>query len=166
MANIKITELNAATSMIDNDVLPIVDVTNNETKKITKANLRGSLDIPEVKHEILWTNSSPSSSFTNQIINIDWEDYDIFEVWYRGGTYGGYVNVKKLTFYQSTELIDSYFGTNGDINYCSRMCSILYNGILFDSGKSYIDGTYTATDNSVVIPLYVIGYKTGLFSST
>ena len=39
MADKKITELVALTDALDADVLPIVDIAGNETKKITKANL-------------------------------------------------------------------------------------------------------------------------------
>ena len=39
MANIKITELNAAGSLAADDVLPVVDISTDETKKITSANL-------------------------------------------------------------------------------------------------------------------------------
>lgn len=39
MANIKITELNAASSLAANDVLPVVDISTDETKKITSTNL-------------------------------------------------------------------------------------------------------------------------------
>ena len=39
MADKKITELVALTDALDTDVLPIVDIGGNETKKITKADL-------------------------------------------------------------------------------------------------------------------------------
>ena len=39
MANIKITGLNAASSLAADDVLPVVDISADETKKITSANL-------------------------------------------------------------------------------------------------------------------------------
>lgn len=39
MANIKISELEELTTVADNDILPIVDVSENETKKISFNNL-------------------------------------------------------------------------------------------------------------------------------
>lgn len=39
MANIKISELEELTTVADDDVLPIVDVSENETKKINKSNI-------------------------------------------------------------------------------------------------------------------------------
>lgn len=47
MANIKISELEEYTQAKDNDLLVIVDTTNNETKKIQAGNLgTGGVDIP------------------------------------------------------------------------------------------------------------------------
>ena len=47
MANIKISELKEYTQAKDNDLLVIVDTTNNETKKIQAGNLgTGGVDIP------------------------------------------------------------------------------------------------------------------------
>lgn len=43
MANKKITELTAHTSLIDNDVVPVVDITAGETKKTTWANIKSVL---------------------------------------------------------------------------------------------------------------------------
>ena len=39
MANVKITDLDAITSVADTDVVPVVDVSADTTKKITAANL-------------------------------------------------------------------------------------------------------------------------------
>lgn len=39
MANIKISELEELTTVADDDILPIVDVSENETKKISFNNL-------------------------------------------------------------------------------------------------------------------------------
>jgi hypothetical protein len=43
MADQKITELNAHTSLIDTDVIPIIDITAVETKKTTWANIKSVL---------------------------------------------------------------------------------------------------------------------------
>jgi len=43
MANKKISELNTYTTPIDTDLLPIVDITNNETKKITLLDIKSNL---------------------------------------------------------------------------------------------------------------------------
>ena len=43
MANIKISELEEITTLADNDVLPIVDTSENETKKVKKGNIVNGL---------------------------------------------------------------------------------------------------------------------------
>jgi len=55
MASIKITELTEKTEVGINDVLPIVDTTTNETKKITGANLLNSqYSTNEIKTNMKW----------------------------------------------------------------------------------------------------------------
>jgi hypothetical protein len=44
MANIKITDLTAYTSLIGTDVIPIVDVTNDQTKKVSVADIQKYYD--------------------------------------------------------------------------------------------------------------------------
>ena len=48
MANIKISELEEYTQAKDNDLLVIVDTTNNETKKIENFNL-----YPQYQHKVI-----------------------------------------------------------------------------------------------------------------
>lgn len=49
MADKKITELTAITDVAETDVIPVVDIGGNETKKVTKANLlkRSRIDTAE-----------------------------------------------------------------------------------------------------------------------
>ena len=47
MANAKITDLTELTSPQSSDVLPIVDTLNDQTKKVTVANLTGSVTIAD-----------------------------------------------------------------------------------------------------------------------
>jgi len=59
MANVKLTELTAYTSPVSTDVLPIVDLVNNQTKKVTVADL--------LKRFGAGTASAPSFSFSGDI---------------------------------------------------------------------------------------------------
>ena len=47
MANAKITDLTELTSPQSSDVLPIVDTLNDQTKKVTVANLTSSVTIAD-----------------------------------------------------------------------------------------------------------------------
>ena len=62
MANIKISELEELTTIADNDVLPIVDVSENETKKIKKENLK----IPSINNS---KNDSTTATYSCDYIN-------------------------------------------------------------------------------------------------
>lgn len=66
MADKKITELNAWTTAIDTDVVPIVDVTAGETKKITKGNLFKNANTLEF-------NLTPSVSSPNVVGRLYWD---------------------------------------------------------------------------------------------
>ncbi|WP_291812503.1 hypothetical protein, partial [Limnobacter sp.] len=61
MANIKITELNAASALAATDVVPVVDVSADETKKITATDLFRTL--PD------GTAAAPSLSFASDAGN-------------------------------------------------------------------------------------------------
>jgi hypothetical protein len=60
MANIRISELNEKTEVGINDIVPIVDTTTNETKKITGANLlKNQYSLNEVKTNMIWLDGKP-----------------------------------------------------------------------------------------------------------
>lgn len=77
MANIKITELNEIATIDNNDVLPIVDVSVNETKKITKASLVNDVySTSEVKTNKVWVNNKPIYKKTVYISALPNNTYD------------------------------------------------------------------------------------------
>ena len=102
-----------------------------------------------IKGNILWSNSTPTNNFGAQTIAIDFSNYDMYEV----------------VFYQSTthnerELTSGRIRTQkGSIlsyvpNNIFRAWNCTNSNISFES----------ISDNSNLIPAYIIGYKTGLFS--
>lgn len=179
MANIKISELNELTSsqVDNNDVLPIVDVSTDETKKITVENIREGLAI-NVKNTystsqndtyscdysnkafggtLLWTNPNPTSTFSAQNIQLSSSDYDIYECIYviSSGVNDRYLSSKSVKGKGFIlEFYDGYEKKGG-------IRSISYTDATHLSvQQSYYDGTGSAT---YCIPEYIIGYKTGLF---
>lgn len=111
---------------------------------------------------ILWTNSSPTSNFTNGTINLSSSDYDCIEIIYRLST------TRMQT--KSTGIIPKGYGSILEFVYNDGSTN-LYNSrfISYSSSTSlYSENCYTtqgsSADNSRLIPLYVIGYKKGLFS--
>lgn len=105
--------------------------------------------VNEIKGKILWINTNPTNNFGAQTIAIDFSNYDMYEV----------------VFYQSTthnerELTSGRIRTQkGSIlsyvpNNIFRAWNCTNSNISFESIR----------DNSNLIPAYIIGYKTGLFS--
>lgn len=114
--------------------------------------------------KILWTNPSPTSEFASQNITLSSDDYDMYEVIYSNYKGEDYYMTSGKTPKGHGKRIMMNIGssTNGpyafkrDITYNNptslsiTLCSVWYGSI---ETSSDVD----------LIPLYVIGYKTGLF---
>ena len=116
----------------------------------------------EKKGVLLWTNSSPTSSFSAQTITLNdsLSNYDCYTIMHRQSTTNGrIISTGKIpvghgTFMANPLSTNQYRGTNENTSGSS---------ITFTPGyKANADGSF-AEDNTLVIPMYVIGYKTGLF---
>jgi hypothetical protein len=106
--------------------------------------------------QILWTNSDPTQSITTDTsITLSSSDYDILEMFYMQRA-----NQNYSTY--STRFLKSSTGTRC---YLPSTDGNIYRTINKNSDTSLTIGTIIgSTDSTLVIPLYVIGYKTGLFS--
>ncbi len=74
MANKKITELNEATSISNNDWLVMVDVANDETKKIHAGEVGGNIPIQDTapaspEEDDLWIDTSEPEEMQEAIVN-------------------------------------------------------------------------------------------------
>ena len=107
---------------------------------------------------ILWTNSNPTSDFAPQDITLSSNDYDILE-WYFNG------NVQSSTAIPC----DSNRSIKG---YGARLNSIVSNNMTYREIARNSDTSFTVgagylgdeIQNRRCVPLYVVGYKTGLFT--
>lgn len=119
---------------------------------------------------ILWTNPNPTSSFSSQTITLSSGDYDILE-WYIGAsTSGTYLFTEKsiknfgISSTFITELNQGYNQYTGFIQRNIKYSTdTTYNIANCLSRRNASQSTPTI-DNGYMIPLYVIGYKTNLFS--
>lgn len=110
----------------------------------------------EVKDtQILWTNQSPTSNFATQTITLSSNDYDILEIYYSMASNNTYVGSQKFIK-----------GSNTRIMYNTSALNIRFRNIIYLSDKSYSisSGTGDGGSDADLIPLYIVGYKTGLFS--
>lgn len=104
----------------------------------------------------IWTNTSPDSSFASQTITLteDLDTYNCYEIIFRQN--------KTSTRYFSTGKIPVGHGTILNAysnNFRPTGTTVSGNTITFENAS--VGGT---TNNEYVIPVYVIAYKTNLFS--
>ena len=138
---------------------------NIETNTNNIENLRDYVDeeIENIRGKILWTNPSPTTDFTAQTVTLSEtiDNFDSYAVVYyadkalnTGAKNSGilpksaYCRLEKCYAYNYWRII-SLSGTSATISAGTYR-------------TSYGGGT-NATSNSDLIPLYIIGYNTGLF---
>lgn len=149
----------------------IPEIVNEKTTSTAKAYCTTYINNNfETKGTILWSNSNPSNSFVSQNINLNSNDYDVLEIFYKVSITGTKIWSEKFLKGYGTQLInvinlnEDVSQTTGarsrDIDYVSDTSLLIKNGLIRD------DGTQASTptvNNNILIPLYIIGYKTGLF---
>ena len=114
-------------------------------------------EIDNLKPKILWKNNNPTSNFTAQNVNLLDSDWDFYEVIYGSNT----ASDSRLMSVKSIKGRGCKLNSKVDSNnICDREIQYV------SQEKLYINGAYVnnATRNECLIPLYIIGYKTGLFS--
>lgn len=126
--------------------------------------------VSDLDGTILWENSSKSSSFASQTITLSSSDYDLYEIIFRissdsssGDDYSRCASSGLLLKGYGTRASVTYAGSHG-VNVDSRVVSVSTNTTLsFASGYSASGSTAWVQNDYLMVPLYVIGYNTGLF---
>lgn len=161
MANIKVSELVEANEFTDNDYTMIVQ--SNANKKISKANMLNGLasqtETNNLKGQILWTNPNSTSDFSAQAITLSSNDYDMYEIiYYSSITQAVQMTTGKIKKGENLYLTQTYY----DAQVRVRQREVIYNSDLsLNVQEAKNNGS---TQNTDLIPIYVIGYKTGLFN--
>ena len=136
----------------ETDKAPSVQTINNEFSLI--------------KGQILWTNPDPTQNISADYeINLSSADYDLIEVIYQYSTSGTQQNSSRAVKGKPINLQAYSIGSNmtilvrrmdyiNDTKYKLTACSL----------HQVIGNTVTTNNTSGAIPLYIVGYKTGLFS--
>ena len=114
-------------------------------------------NIANLKGKILWKNQNPASSITTQTLTLNSADYDVLEIFY-------YINGQA----PSLEIISTKFikGSGTRITTPTSSGGVIFRTITYNSNTSYnlSETQGQSVNNSLCIPLYVIGYNTGLFN--
>lgn len=112
--------------------------------------------------KLLWTNSSPTADFADQDITLSSDDYDVLEFYYRsdiGGNRGQSIRVLKGYGVE----FDMYSTSVATRTWRRRAVFTNNTKYHFENCIQLEQGQTTTTHNEYCVPLYVIGYKTGLF---
>ena len=134
----------------------VVNQTNNSTEDSYSCNYANQ----HFGGILLWTNPNPTSSMAaNTEINLSSSDYNILEIYYKA-------EENKV---QSTRIIKGYDTRLSSCYYSSNIFGLYRNltrvsDTKYQAGNCYYGGNGVTTDNSLCIPLYIVGYKTNLFN--
>lgn len=115
--------------------------------------------INDIKGTILWENPNPTTDFAAQDITLSSSDYDCYEVIYKQNT-----NTNRAL--NTGKIVKGYGAVLNEALSSSRYRAINYNSetsLNIGEGTSVTPYGNTVPDNYQCIPLYIIGYKTGLF---
>jgi hypothetical protein len=154
----------------DDERVPIAGTPDNEMSdtsrntvenKVIKEYVDTELNSYEPKGKIIWTNPNPTNNFDAQTITLDesLDNYDEYEILVLQST----TNSRLI----STGRIPVGHGTIISYNtssYLYRPTGTIVSGdtISFEDGKGVV-GTTVTVQNESIVPMYVIGYNTGLF---
>ena len=143
----------------------VQDIDMNEIKSVVNNNANetsnNTTNVSNITGQILWTNPSPSDAISSATtITLSSSNYDMLEVFYLQATSssgGTLYSSRFLKGYSTRMRIHTVDGVN------------IYRTLTYSSDTSYIIQTTTtdgavATSDILAIPLYIVGYKTGLFN--
>ena len=122
--------------------------------------------ISNITGKILWTNPNPTSGFESQTITLNSDDYDMLEVIYyiwkddksihsTKALKGKKINLSGVIDFSSTTM---YYAVR-NLSYVNDTTLKAENCRAIRSTTSTVEPTNTAC----MIPIYIIGYKTGIF---
>lgn len=148
--NPEISDMNKVT---DSDMNEIKTVVNNNDDELITINTK----LTNITGQILWTNSRPTSDFSSQTITLSSGDYDFLEIFFCSN-----VQSENKTF-EIRKTIKNY-----DVTLSTVVQNVnTYRIVRFtDATHLAVESGYTGTDvqDRRCVPLYVIGYKTGIFN--
>lgn len=151
--NVDVPAINKVRDVDMNEIKSVVNNNASETDTNTQ-------NISNITGTILWTNPNPTSSFSAQNITLNSSDYDMYEVLFYGSTTkadcltsGRIPKGENVFLCQVYDLGQGQFVRNRSGKYVD------------DTTLNITEGTQNGSSNNTQnIPVYVIGYKTGLFS--
>lgn len=146
----KITWADKVTLDAQPDIARINKVIDEDMNEIKSAVNDNDNNITNITGTILWTNSNPTA-ITTLTINLSSSDYDVLEIFYKHFANDDYI-LSQRTLKGAGTIILTQTGDG----------TILRRTIIQTDDTTLSVGS--TTGNDALIPIYVIGYKTGLFN--
>lgn len=151
--NSSVADINKVKADDMNEIKTVVNNNATETSNNTTDISKNTTDIANITGTILWTNPNPTSDFASQTITLSSDDYDMLEIIYITFNTNNQTSSVKILKGYNTRLITSL--SSG---------TVYTRDYTYNSDTSYTIGNTTGGNDSNLYPLYIIGYKTGLFS--
>lgn len=135
-------------------------ITDDKTSLVNAINEIDNKEIGITGH-ILWTNPNPTNSFSPQNITLSSGDYDELTIFYKKTNNENKLDSIQIIKGYGTDLehIDSGTLFSRNVVYLSDTSYQFYDGKILLPGSSS-----PTNDNTRCVPIYIIGYKTGLFN--
>lgn len=156
MAVSTITYSNKSAINENADVADINKVKAEDMNEIKTAVNNNATILGGLNGNILWTNANPTSSFPAQAVNVNDNLYDIL-LWIFKRKNDIDQIVSMITLKEHGCFMTSISSTGDTVR----------RGVTYSTGTTYNVGNGTVgastTDNEWLVPIYVVGYKTGLF---
>lgn len=140
------------------DMNEIKNVVNNNDDLLTNTNVV----LSNIKGTVLWTNPNPTSDFSSQTITLSSDDYDVLEFFYGYDTSG--VRVASERTIKGNGVQFDVYSTVVPTRAWRRRAEFVSNTSYSIGNCTRMEYNQTSyNENGYCVPLYVIGYKTGLF---
>lgn len=161
--------LNAQPSIANKNKVSSDDM--NEIKTVVNTNddtltLQETL-ITNITGTILWTNPNPTIAMAPTQITLSSSDYDILEIFYVNYTTDGKI-ISGRTIKGNPTILITLFFYNSNMYMGERIIEYIDATTLnIGNCRKIIDNSSISNpdvSNSWAIPLYIVGYKTGLFN--
>lgn len=155
--NPAISSLNTTVGNQGGAINTINSLIGNGTPTTTDQTIIGAINEINAKtdEDLLWTNSSPTTSFSDQTLVLDLSDYRALEIVFKSSISSTIVFVERCYIDSSLYIASA---PTSQIRY--RTFTPSSTGIQFDVGKLVTSYGITPTDsNDYVLPLYIRGIK-------
>lgn len=163
--NIATKEWIKPSEMVDYAASYVVDTMDGQATNQSPSVHASKEYINNIRGNILWQNPSPSSSFSSQEITLESNDYDMLELIWKSSASENFLHSCKIPKGYGVRMSDGYTSNFAKVGFTSRTMEYVNDTTYSFSvaGRAITSQNTYSEENTACVPLYIIGYKTGLF---